>query len=253
MEPTPTMIDADPVKLIADFTKLVLDEPAPDLFLSHITNQTLSSLDCRGAILGVIKREGFLDLVGTYGYKEDVVQPFARIPLWTPMPISDAARTGELNIFNNTKELIAAYPALAQFENEPNNVTVSAPIKYRGAVIGAVGFTSLKAPQKEFQNSPVTQTILALCGLYVRNLLAARIAEERDYSGAVKTLSTRQKEIISLFEEDLTTEQMADKLRYSASTIKQDIIKIYGVFGVNSRTSVIELARKAGLIKAQKD
>jgi len=46
---------------------------------------------------------------------------------------------------------------------------------------------------------------------------------------------------------------MADKLRYSASTIKQDIIKIYGVFGVNSRTSVIELARKAGLIKAKKD
>ncbi|NCV77379.1 MAG: hypothetical protein EBW21_06915, partial [Actinobacteria bacterium] len=134
-----------------------------------------------------------------------------------------------------------------------DRVTVSAPISYRGAVIGAIGFTSLKAPQKDFHNSPVTQTILALCALYVRNLLARKSDIERDYSSAVKTLSTRQKEIISLFEEDLTTEQMADKLRYSASTIKQDIIKIYGVFGVNSRTSVIELARKAGLIKDKND
>jgi len=247
------MITVDPVKLIADFTKVVLDEPTPDLLLSHVTNQTLSSLDCRGAILGIVKREGFLDLVGSYGYEEDVVQPFTRIPLWTPMPISDAARTGQFVTFNSTKELVDAYPNLNQFVNADDRVTVSAPISYRGAVIGAIGFTSLKAPQKDFHNSPVTQTILALCALYVRNLLARKSDVKRDYSSAVKTLSTRQKEIISLFEEDLTTEQMADKLRYSASTIKQDIIKIYGVFGVNSRTSVIELARKAGLIKDKND
>jgi len=40
---------------------------------------------------------------------------------------------------------------------------------------------------------------------------------------------------------------MAERLKYSASTIKQDIIKIYSIFGVNSRTAVVELAAIAGL------
>jgi DNA-binding CsgD family transcriptional regulator len=47
--------------------------------------------------------------------------------------------------------------------------------------------------------------------------------------------------------EDLTTDQMAERLKYSSSTIKQDIIKIYSVFGVNSRSAVVQLAEKAGL------
>jgi DNA-binding CsgD family transcriptional regulator len=40
---------------------------------------------------------------------------------------------------------------------------------------------------------------------------------------------------------------MAERLKYSSSTIKQDIIKIYSVFGVNSRSAVVQLAEKAGL------
>jgi DNA-binding CsgD family transcriptional regulator len=41
---------------------------------------------------------------------------------------------------------------------------------------------------------------------------------------------------------------MADRLKFSSSTIKQDIIKIYSIFGVNSRSAVVELAEKAGLL-----
>lgn len=63
----------------------------------------------------------------------------------------------------------------------------------------------------------------------------------------MKTLTPRQKQIIHLFSEDLTTDQMAERLKYSSSTIKQDIIKIYSVFGVNTRSAVVELAKKAGL------
>ena len=59
------MITIDTTKLLADLTKTVLDDPNPDQFLAHITNKTLASLDARGAILGVIEREGFLDLLGT--------------------------------------------------------------------------------------------------------------------------------------------------------------------------------------------
>ena len=93
------MINVDTTKLLADLTKTVLEDPQPDQFLAHITNKTLASLDARGAILGVIEREGFLDLQGAYGYAQTMVEPFMRIPLWTPMPITDAARTGDISIY----------------------------------------------------------------------------------------------------------------------------------------------------------
>lgn len=241
------MITTNTTELLADLAKTVLDDPKPNQFLSHIVNKTLASVDARGAILGVIEREAFLDLQGTYGYANDMVDPYMRIPLWTPMPITDAARSGEISIFKSPKELIAMYPHLSQFSETEAGVTVSAPIKHRNTVIGAIGFTSMKAPQSNFMNSETTQGVLALCGLYLRNLLANKAVANKDYSSSMQTLSPRQKQIIKLFKEDLTTDQMAEHLKYSSSTIKQDIIKIYRVFGVNSRNSVMQLAEKAGL------
>jgi DNA-binding CsgD family transcriptional regulator len=242
-----SVITINTTELLADLAQTVLDDPKPDQFLSHIVNKTLSSIDARGAILGVIEREGFLDLQGSYGFASDLVDPYMRIPLWTPMPITDAARTGEISLFKTPQEMIKVYPHLSQFGETEAGVTISAPIKYRNTVLGAIGVTTLKPPQPTFMKSETTQGVLALCGLYIRNLLANRATTTKDYSAGMKTLSTRQKQIINLFKEDLTTDQMAERLKYSSSTIKQDIIKIYSVFGVNSRSAVVELAKKAGL------
>jgi len=241
------VITANTTELLADLAKTFLDDPNPDQFLSHIVNKTLASIDARGAILGVIECEGFLDLQGTYGYANEMVDPYMRIPLWTPMPITDAARSGEISIFKSPKEMIAMYPHLSQFGETEAGVTVSAPIKHRNTVIGAIGFTSMKAPQSNLVNSETTQGVLALCGLYMRNLLANKAVTNKDYSSSMQTLSPRQKQIIKLFKEDFTTDQMAERLKYSSSTIKQDTIKIYSVFGVNSRNVVVQLAEKAGL------
>jgi len=241
------VITTDTTKLLADLAKTVLEEPKPEQFLAHIVNRTLASIDARGAILGIIEREGFLDLQGTYGYESRMVEPFMRIPLWTPMPITDAARTGEINLFHNPKDLVAKYPHLKDVEPQESGATLSAPIIFRNTVIGAIGITSLKSPSENFQNSETTQGVLALCGLYIRNLIAGKIENNKDYSANMKSLTGRQKQIINLFKEDLTTDEMAERLKYSSSTIKQDIIKIYAIFGVNNRSSVVELAEKAGL------
>jgi DNA-binding CsgD family transcriptional regulator len=76
---------------------------------------------------------------------------------------------------------------------------------------------------------------------------------ENNHSGKTMKLTARQKQIIELFCDELTTEQMADRLRFSFSTIKQDIIKIYSIFGVNTREQVVALAKKAGLLDSKKN
>ena len=238
----------DPVaRALADLCITVLNDPSPDLFLSHLSMQTLASLDCRGAILGIVQREGFLDLCGAYGYDDALVDPYSRMPLWTPMPITDAVRSGEITIFLKASELLTKYPHLSDPGLDEDTCTVSLPIKYRNTIIGALGITTKKAPHKDFAHESFAQGLMALTGLYIRNLLNKKAVTERDVNANSKSLTPRQKQIIELFDEELTTDQMADRLRYSASTIKQDIIKIYGVFGVNNRQAVVKLAKKAGI------
>jgi DNA-binding CsgD family transcriptional regulator len=241
------LISSDAARLIADLAKTVLDEPDPDQFLSHLVTKTLTSIDARGAILGAIEREGFLELKGSYGYTSNFVEPFKRMPLWTSLPITDAARTGEISIYRSPAELVLQYPHLKGYDEGTPGVTVSAPIKCRNTVLGAIGFTSLKPPSEGFMESAATEGVIALCGLYIRNLLLSKGTVERDLSSSIKSLTARQKQIIELFKEEMTTDQMAERLKYSASTIKQDIIRIYDIFGVNSRAAVVELAKKAGI------
>ena len=242
------MTNDSAARALADLCVTVLNDPSPDLFLSHLSMQTLNSLDCRGAILGIVQREGFLDLCGAYGFDDAAVDPYSRMPLWTPMPITDAVRTGEITIFNSASELRKKYPHLGSSGLDEDLCTISFPIKYRNTVIGALGITTKKVPHKDFEKESFTEGLMALTGLYIRNLLNKKVINGRDITTNAKSLTPRQKQIIELFNEDLTTDQMADRLRYSSSTIKQDIIKIYGIFGVNNRQAVVSLAKKAGIL-----
>jgi DNA-binding CsgD family transcriptional regulator len=241
------MIISDASQILADLAKTVLDGPEPNLFLSHLVTNTLASVNARGAILLAIEREGFLELKGSYGYSSSFVEPFKRMPLWTSFPITDAARTGNFTVFKSPTELVQHYPQLKDYDDGTPSVTVSAPIRYRNTVIGAIGFTSLIVPNENFSESSIMEGVTALCGLYIKSLLSNKGGVEKDLSASIKTLTPRQKKIIELFKEELTTDQMAERLKYSSSTIKQDIIRIYTIFGVNSRAIVVELAKKAGI------
>lgn len=242
------MTSSDPINLIASLAKVVQDNPDPFQLTSHIALQTLASLDCRSVAIGVVQREGFLDLIGNYGLSDETTSPFIRMPLWTLNPMTDAARTGEFVHVNSIEEMNSRYPVMANLRERPSEITVAAPIKYRNITIGSIAFGVNKMPPAGYAEHPLTEALLAITGLYLRNYNERKVESGRNHADAAKTLSSRQKQIIRLFIEDLTTDQMADRLRYSPSTIKQDIIKIYDIFGVSSRMEVVKLAEQAGIL-----
>lgn len=247
------MIAVEPVKAIAQLTHVILDEPSPDLLLSHIALSTIGALECREIELGLVNTEGFLDIIGSYGRKSNKNSSQGRLPLWTSLPIVDAARTGEIIYFESREQLINSYPILSASKDASSGFLIATPIKYRNIVIGAASFVTNKPPRRVFKESQETDTLLGLLGIYLKNLIDKRSVVTRDFVEAGSSLTARQKKIVQLFQESLTTDQIASRLRFSSSTIKQDIIKIYEIFGVNSRQEVIELAKKAGLLKTETD
>lgn len=246
------MINKDQDLLIADLARTVLENPKPNEFASFLALRTLSSLDCRGVILGRIQQEGFLDLVAAYGFGNESTEPFTRMPLWTPLPITDSARFRRTIIFNEPSEMIKEYPQLGSISMSSQGVTVSMPILSRNLVIGALGFTSLIAPADDIDDSLCTKSILSLCGIYLQiqslvNSLENKSPARKDL---LTKLSDRQIEIIKLFKDELTTTQMAKRLKFSHSTIKQDIIKIYHLFECSSRQEVLDRAYRSGIIES---
>ena len=237
------------IELLRDFVCVIRDEPEPNILASTLALRTLAHLDCRGVIIGAIQHEGFLDLIGTYGYPDELTEPYKKIPLWVQLPITDACRSGRPIILNSPEEMIEKYPNYPDPYLGEKIAIISFPIKSGSSVIGAIGFTSIHTPSPDYMASPIAESIIALCGLYLRNWSEKSSSPEgNDYESTKQTLTNRQKQIIKYFAENLTTDQIAERLNFSPSTIKQDIIKIYELFGVNSRKQVLEIIRKVDLV-----
>ena len=241
------------IEAIASLARVVQDDPEPDQLASHLALNILASLECRAVALGVVSKEGFLDLIGSYGLAHDTTSPYIRMPLWSQLPMTEVVRTGELIFIKGDEDFVARYPDMVENIEHKDVITVASPIKHRGTVIGSIAFSSRNSPSDDFQVNPMTEAALALIGLYMKSYLSRNLGLENNHLGEVKSLSPRQREIIGLFRDELTTEQMANRLRFSHSTIKQDIIKIYEIFGVNTREQVVALAERAGLLNSDKN
>jgi len=237
------------VELLRDFVNVVSHDPDPNTLVSNLALRTLTHLDCRGVILGVIRHEGFLELIGTYGYPDELTDPYKKIPLWSPLPITDAVRTGKPIVLTSVEEMVEKYPHYPNPQEVENIAISSFPITFGSSVIGAIGFTSIIAPSPNFMSSPVTESFLTLCGIYLQNWkVKLNNPENLDFDISKQALTTRQKQIIRFFSEQLTTDQIAERLNFSPSTIKQDIIKIYELLGVHSRDQVLEIMKKVDLV-----
>ena len=247
------MIAVEPVRAISLLTHVISDDPTPDLLLSHIALNTLDSLGCREIELGLISTQGFINIIGRFGVKAKTAKPKIEIPLWETLPITDCIRTGEILYLDSSKNLISKYPTLTKSTTDSSQYFIAAPIKYRHAVIGAIYLTCCREPRSIFRESKETETLLGLLGIFLSNFMKNQSKVPKSYIDAGGKLTPRQIKIIELFQENLTTDQIASKLRFSSSTIKQDIIKIYEIFSVHSRIEVVERAKKVGLVKPDLD
>jgi DNA-binding CsgD family transcriptional regulator len=239
-----TLISGDKCEsLLSSLTKTVFDAPSSESFLNFLCVETFSSLGASGVILGQVRKQGILELVGTFGYGDKSVEPFTEMPLWINTPITDCVRNREMLVFKSYEELIAIYPDLAAYESNRRGVTASIPIISNNVAIGALGISCSKFPDFSIFESDNWHAILDLVGIYLRFIIPSQ-QETQDFSSDQFFISERQGKIIEMFYDGLTAEAMANKLNVSVPTVKADITKIFKTFNSKSRQEVVELYRK---------
>lgn len=140
---------------------------------------------------------------------------------------------------SNGKEAVSAYERL-----KPNVVLMDIRMPEMD------GVQATRAIVAQFENAK----IIILTTFNEDEYVAKRLLKEfSSLEKPVKSnlnleLTGREKEIVVLISRGLTNSEIADKLYLSEGTIKNYITNIFAKLGAKNRTSLVEIARKGGVI-----
>ena len=102
-----------------------------------------------GALMGLDPDQQALELLEYRGYSEELVRPYRVIPLDTPLPNAEAARTGQPIFLATRPERTERYPALATPMRQTGSGAIAAlPLLVSDRVLGVLGLSF--ADEREF-------------------------------------------------------------------------------------------------------
>lgn len=212
----------------------------------------------RAALISVFDSSGNVSAAGSFGLANDVVRALRRMSLWDRSPAVDAIRDGEPLILNDRASLLGEYPWLENHDGLLNPTTVW-PLTIGTQRLGSLQM-QFAEPVTHEAVAPVFAATAPILGLYVslRSPSNAPVEPERPQSvprsgnGQVETeLSPRQVRILHLLAEGLTNPQIAARIGFSDSTVRQETMAIYRFLGADGRREAVHIAGLRGLLNEQ--
>ena len=210
----------------------------------------------RAALISVFDSSGNVTAAGSFGLPSDVVRALRRMSLWDRSPSVDAIRDGEPLILNDRQLLLNQYPWLENHEGLLNPTMVW-PLTLGTQRLGSLQL-QFAEPISPPSITPVFSATAPILGLYVSLRSAPQAAapepEKRNHhprheNGEVETeLSPRQVRILHLLAEGLTNPQIAARIGFSDSTVRQETMAIYRFLGADGRREAVHIAGLRGLL-----
>ena len=105
-----------------------------------IVDQALSALDAAAGLVLLMPSDGTLSIEGWSGYEDEVIRSWSHMTVETPVPITEAIRTGEPVVLSSHEERDRRYPDLSAVRNA-HNAWVSLPLIVEGKTLGAIGLS----------------------------------------------------------------------------------------------------------------
>jgi len=209
----------------------------------------------RSALISVFDSTGSVTAAGSFGLSSDVVRALRRMSLWDRAPSIDAIRDGEPVVLNDRQALLTEYPWL---ENHDGllNPTMVWPLTLGTQRLGSLQ-VHFAEPISETAVAPIFAATAPSLGLYVSLRAAQQEVPEQNgkessariHNGEVETeLSPRQVRILHLLAEGLTNPQIAARIGFSDSTVRQETMAIYRFLGADGRRDAVHIAGLRGLL-----
>ena len=212
----------------------------------------------RAALISVFDSSGNVTAAGSFGLASDVVRALRRMSLWDRSPAVDAIRDGEPLVLNDRDSMVGQYPWLENHDGLLNPTTVW-PLTLGTQRLGSLQMQFAESVSRDAV-APVFAATAPILGLYIslRSPLATPLEPERPHAaprsgnGQEETeLSPRQVRILHLLAEGLTNPQIAARIGFSDSTVRQETMAIYRFLGADGRREAVRIAGLRGLLNEQ--
>jgi DNA-binding CsgD family transcriptional regulator len=233
-------------------------KPSLDEVAQFLVLEVFREHQPRAALISVFDSSGNVSGAGSFGLGSDVVRALRRMSLWDRSPAVDAIRDGEPIILNDRSSLLAEYPWL---ENHDGllNPTMAWPLTLGTQRLGSLQL-QFAEPVIHDEIAPIFVATAPILGLYVslRTSPAPTVEPER-HSSQPRTgnnhveseLSPRQLRILHLLAEGLTNPQIAARIGFSDSTVRQETMAIYRFLDADGRREAVHIAGLRGLLNEQ--
>lgn len=233
-------------------------KPTLDDVAQYLVLDVFRTLQPRTALISVFDHSGSVSAAGSFGLVSDIIRALRRLSLWDRSPSVDAIREGSPIVFADKEALLTEYPWLANHDGLLNP-TIVWPLSIGNQRLGSVQM-QFTGPVHHESVGTVFTSVTPILGLYLSLRSTAdatqgasdrRTPSSRDEQEPETELTPRQLRILHLLAEGMTNPQIAARIGFSDSTVRQETMAIYRFLGAEGRRDAVHIAGLRGLLSEE--
>jgi DNA-binding CsgD family transcriptional regulator len=244
----------DALDIISRLLLAMEESNNPNDFCDSLCNDVLLEFNLVASYLAVVESDGRITMVGSWGYPPSRRRPDDRASLWLPMAITDTIRTGQVQLFKTWDEYRKKYPHLEE-KVGPGKSHICIPFTTGGRRRGGLGLSFADDLSGILEQRKIWEVLAQAGGLFVNKSWGvgvfgnskSGVGATMDEATLRSSLTPRDVEIIKLSVQGDTVNEIAKKLNFSESTIKQARISIYKRLGVSRAADLKHAALVLGI------
>lgn len=238
---------------LSNLISFVSERPTPDQVAQFLVLQTLKDFAPRAAMISVFFSDGSVHTAGSFGLSQDAIRGVHRRSLWDRDPAIDAIREGNPVIVNSSD---------VRSESPAENASIlgsELPNIAWPLIVGNQRVGSLQIYFSDhFHTDSISEILDDISGVLGLYLTFQNLNHGTDYSQSrrshhepTNSLTPRQMKILKLLAQGLTNPQIAVRIGYSDSTVRQETMAVYRHLGVNGRRDAVDAATVRGILEPE--
>lgn len=253
------MKNEDVLKLVSKTFSVLAKSSDTTQFCDYLANEVLAEFDVVSTCIALLEPNGRVKIVGSWGHTVEKDKSANQPLLWDPTLLTDAIRSSELKAYPTWQTFVEQYPHLIGLAG-PGKSFVGVPFVGNGRRTGALGLSFGKELINYEEFNALWQLIGQAGELFVSkswnsspsitSAVGDLFVQSLEHSDEVRKLfSKRDLEVAQLTIAGHTISEIARRLNFSESTIKQTRIAIYKRLGVKSVSGLGDAADRLELFQ----
>ena len=145
-----------------------------------------------GLVALLVENNNFLEVVGAFGYAQEIVDAWQRFPITAPLPLAQAVRTKKPIFLESAAAVISNYPQVADVVPATGNqALVAIPLVVEGQTLGGLGISFTETQVFSADDQSFVLTLAQQCA---QAIARARLYEAEQRARAMSEAARREAE-----------------------------------------------------------